>query len=186
MALITVTGTIKDPSGGFLSAGRISFALDDYFVAADGHIVPKHEAGVGLDPTTGEFSLDLESTMDGTPTTRKYAVMVIGKKESRLGDIQLQQTPLAQDLADILGYVLVPPPAVVEVPVDAEIPNELPDDARVVFTLDYVPILNSEMVHLNEFYQIRGVHYTILGATMTFAIPPATGDNIRVSYRKAV
>jgi hypothetical protein len=56
------------------------------------------------------------------------------------------------------------------------------DGATTVFTLTFDPVLNSEMIFQNELYQDSGIHYTISGKILTFAVPPVAGARLRAWY----
>ena len=70
--------------------------------------------------------------------------------------------------------------------VTRETPSGTVNGSTTAFTLANTPLSGTESVFLNGVLQDSGAgnDYTISGATITFASAPATGDKIRVNYRK--
>lgn len=70
--------------------------------------------------------------------------------------------------------------------VDKEIPTGSINGSNVTFTLANTPVSGSEHVYLNGMLQESGAgnDYTISTTTITMASAPATGEKLRVSYRK--
>jgi hypothetical protein len=70
--------------------------------------------------------------------------------------------------------------------VDKETPSGTVNGSNTTFTLANTPTAGSEHVYLNGLLQESGSgnDYTISGSTITYLTAPATGDKIRVSYRK--
>jgi hypothetical protein len=70
--------------------------------------------------------------------------------------------------------------------VTRETPTGLVNGANTTFTLAATPTAGTEEVFLNGILQEPGAgnDYTISGATITYLTAPATGDRIRVNYRK--
>ncbi len=67
-----------------------------------------------------------------------------------------------------------------------ETPTGTPNDSIVAFTLAAAPQANTLVVFKNENAQEGGgVDYSLSGTTITFVLPPATGDRIRTHYIKA-
>ncbi len=67
-----------------------------------------------------------------------------------------------------------------------ETPTGTPNDSLTAFTLADAPEANTLVVFKNEnAMEGGGVDYTLSGVTVTFVLPPATGDRIRVHYIKA-
>ena len=67
-----------------------------------------------------------------------------------------------------------------------ETPTGTPNDVLTAFTLANTPQAGTLVVFKNENAQEGGgVDYTLSGVTITFVLPPATGDRIRVHYIKA-
>lgn len=67
-----------------------------------------------------------------------------------------------------------------------EIPSEIIDGINTIFTLNVIPLLDSEQVILNGLIQTPGIgkDYTISGNTITFSIAPKTGYEVKISYYK--
>ncbi|MFQ5753076.1 MAG: hypothetical protein ACE5HI_13880 [bacterium] len=187
MALITIIGNIHDPNGSLPSpAGTITFGLDDWYIAADNHIViPKSETAP-IDIAAGAFSIILESTKDGTPSTRSYAVSVSATIEGTLitkslGNVQLENTPSTQNLFDLLNTATTASTAINFV--DREVPSGSINDINKTFNLVRNIIVGSEYVYLNDQLLFPTIQYTISGKTITMTIPPLSGDRLYVSYR---
>ncbi len=70
--------------------------------------------------------------------------------------------------------------------VDKEIPSGSINGSNTVFTLANTPIAGSEHVHVNGILVESGAgnDYTISGASITMLYALATGEKLRVSYRK--
>jgi hypothetical protein len=70
--------------------------------------------------------------------------------------------------------------------VDKETPSGAINGSNTTFTLANTPVAGSEHVYLNGILQDVGAgnDYTISGATITMLTAPATGEKLRVSYRK--
>ncbi len=70
--------------------------------------------------------------------------------------------------------------------VNRETPTGAINGTNQAFSLASTPVTGSEMVFLNGLLQEPGSgnDYQISGATITFEFAPATGDRIRVTYRK--
>lgn len=67
-----------------------------------------------------------------------------------------------------------------------ETPTGTPNDVITAFTLANTPEASTLVVFKNEnAMEGGGVDYTLSGVTVTFVLPPATGDRIRVHYIKA-
>lgn len=65
-----------------------------------------------------------------------------------------------------------------------EIPGGWIDGINKIFTLDYIPIENSEKLYLNGLSQIRGISddYTLVGNTITFNTAPQEDDVLIATY----
>lgn len=58
-----------------------------------------------------------------------------------------------------------------------------PNDSLTAFTVANTPTAGTLIVFKNEAAQEGGgVDYTLSGVTVTFVIPPATGDRLRAIY----
>jgi len=68
--------------------------------------------------------------------------------------------------------------------VDKETPTGLVNGSNTTYTLANTPVAGSEHVHVNGLLVDAGDDYTIAGAVITMSVAPATGEKIRVSYRK--
>jgi hypothetical protein len=70
--------------------------------------------------------------------------------------------------------------------VDKEVPSGSINGSNTTFTLANTPVAGTEHVYLNGILQESGSgnDYTISGATITMLTAPASGEKIRVSYRK--
>jgi hypothetical protein len=70
--------------------------------------------------------------------------------------------------------------------VDKEVPSGSINGSNTAFVLANTPVSGSEHVYLNGVLQESGSgnDYTISGATITMATAPASGEKLRVSYRK--
>lgn len=70
--------------------------------------------------------------------------------------------------------------------VDKEIPSGSINGSNTAFTLANTPIAGSEHLFLNGILQESGAgnDYTISGANITMLTAPATGEKLRISYRK--
>lgn len=188
MALITITDVIHDPNGTFPTAGsKIEITLSDWFQAADGHIVAPKVETASISSVDGTLSIQLESTTDGTPSTRSYGVQLNAVIETitvniNLGSFRLDPSPGSQDLSTLLvaGITAVSTSVVFK---DKESPSGTINGTNTVFTLASTPVPGSEHVYLNGNLQRLTTDYTISGKTITFVNPPLVGDTIRVSYR---
>jgi len=185
MPLVTVTGIFKDQNGSFPDAGSfLAFALNSHFKAAAGHIVMPKIEQAAIDNTDGTWSVDLESTRDGIPSTRFYDVMFRGAFEGvdvnyRLGRIQLRETPTDQAFEDLIVDALIAEVA------GQHVYGESPDAVSATeYQLEFAPLPDSEMVHVNEVYLVPGVGYTIESGLITLASPTISGDRVRVDYQK--
>lgn len=65
--------------------------------------------------------------------------------------------------------------------VDKITPTGLVNSSNTVYTLPSIPLVGSDYVWLNGQLQTSG--YSLVGTTLTFVVPPTTGDELRVSYR---
>lgn len=70
--------------------------------------------------------------------------------------------------------------------VEKEVPSGSINGSNVTFTLANTPVAGTEHVYVNGVLMESGAgnDYTITGATITLATAPASGEKIRVSYRK--
>ena len=68
--------------------------------------------------------------------------------------------------------------------IEYETPTGLINSSNTLFTLDTIPILNSERILLNGVRQILTTDYSIASDEITFVSAPITGDTIYVSYDK--
>lgn len=107
MALVTVTGTIKDVNGGFPSVGQIKFSLSQDMLSAAGVIVSQAPDLEPVNIVDGTFSVLLESTTNATPSGRYYEATFIGVmedvyREELIGRFVVTPTPSTQVLADII------------------------------------------------------------------------------------
>ena len=67
-----------------------------------------------------------------------------------------------------------------------ETPTGTPNDVLLTFTLANTPLAGTLVLFRNEnAMEGGGVDYTLSGTTITFVLPPATGDRLRVIYLKA-
>lgn len=67
-----------------------------------------------------------------------------------------------------------------------ETPTGTPNNVITAFTLADTPETDTLVVFKNEnAMEGGGVDYTLSGVTVTFVLPPSTGDRIRVHYIKA-
>ena len=107
MALITVQDVLHDQNGTFPTSGTVTFTLNEWYVAADGHIiVPKTETA-SINSGDGTFSRTLESTTDGSPSNKSYSVAVSAVIEGvtvsfTLGSFILGPSPSTQELSALL------------------------------------------------------------------------------------
>lgn len=64
-----------------------------------------------------------------------------------------------------------------------ETPTGTPNDVLTAFTLANTPFAGTLVLFKNEnAMEGGGVDYTLSGVTVTFVLPPATGDRIRAVY----
>lgn len=94
-----------------------------------------------------------------------------------------EETALHRVTADYLFFYRETLPsgaAATEMHRDDETPAGAINDSNTVFTLAYTPVPGSEMVFVNGLLQ---TDYTINGAVITFTLPLAVGDTLRVWYR---
>lgn len=70
-----------------------------------------------------------------------------------------------------------------QISIDKEIPTGDVNGTNNIFTLNFLPIQNSEHVYLNGLLQDVDEDYTITGSTINFITSPITGMKIRCSYR---
>lgn len=190
MALITITGTIVDskitlPDEG----GVIEFWLNDYFIRSDGKAIAPKMQSAELDKTDGSFTVDLESTRDGLPSNRYYTVILRASFGSvpvhrELGRIQAASTPEDQDFDALLADTLTLEGTGRHV--ERETPSGTINGVNRIFTLTYMPLLDSEMVFIGSVYQVPTVSYTINGGIITFAdgSQPIEGDTLSIWYRR--
>lgn len=106
MAVITITGTIKDPNGTLPTSGTITFLLDQQMVAAAGHIIAVKPETATIDGS-GNFSITLESTTTSTPSNRSYRATLNAIIEGQtvvqeIGTFALAGTPSTQLLSDLI------------------------------------------------------------------------------------
>lgn len=64
-----------------------------------------------------------------------------------------------------------------------EIPAGVVDGSNDTFTLPSAPITGSLMLFQNGILLTLNVQYSLSGTTITFSIPPLTGDNLMAFYR---
>jgi uncharacterized phiE125 gp8 family phage protein len=96
------------------------------------------------------------------------------------GDIVFVVPPITGDAIRV-WYTTDPTPD--QLYDDMETPSGTPNGVLTAFTLTSAIAAGSHpLVFLNEFFQIEGIHYTWSGNTITFSLPPLTGDAIRVWY----
>lgn len=70
--------------------------------------------------------------------------------------------------------------------VDDEVPAGAIDGANVTYLLANTPTPAASLeLYLNGLLQRRGTDYTLVTATITFVVAPATGDNLFAFYRTA-
>lgn len=186
MALITVNGIFHDPNGTFPSSGEVRFTLSDWYIAADGHVVLNKQEAAPISSGDGSFTLQLESTADGSPTTRTYSVVVDvmlqgEEKIFNLGTFSLPAAPATQLLRDLLSVAV--PGTDIGTHVDGETLSGTPNDSLVTFTFAFTPIA-TPLLFVDGDFQIRGIHYTLSGRTVTFVLPPPSGASIVGWYRK--
>jgi hypothetical protein len=197
MSAITINGTIVDSSGTFPDAGgTIEFLLDKHYKRSDGKIaVPKVESA-SLSAVDGTFSIVLESTRDGVPSTRYYRVMVKAKFGGvpvnwELGKIQIRNTPSPQTLQDLIVDALLAETvgrdqhdwsdaATSDV---GHITGTI-DGSNRVFVLSKMPLTGLEAIFVNEVYAVPGVAYAIAGDTITFTLgsQPLAGEKLNAFY----
>jgi hypothetical protein len=86
----------------------------------------------------------------------------------------------AVQLLVVTGSAGVAPTLVVR-----EIPTALIDGSNTAFTLANTPVSDTEQVFLNGLLQdARGLDYSISGASVTFFMPPLSGDRVLVTYQR--
>lgn len=107
MALITVTGTIRDFNGGVTASGIVQFVLSRNMRSAGGDFISRAIASSIIDDDDGTFTIILESTTDATPADRTYKVVFIGDVQDKygvrtLGYFFLTPTPSTQNLGAII------------------------------------------------------------------------------------
>jgi len=66
-----------------------------------------------------------------------------------------------------------------------EIPSGIINDVNTVFTLANIPQTNTEIIVLNGLVMKDVNDYTIFNDTITFVVPPSSGDSLFVNYIKA-
>jgi hypothetical protein len=66
-----------------------------------------------------------------------------------------------------------------------EVPTGPVDGSNSTFTLTNPPVADTEQVFLNGLLQdARGIDYSISGASVTFLMPPLSGDRVLVTYQR--
>ena len=190
MADITISDTLLDPNGTFPTTGTLTFTLSEYFVDSAGKIRIPNPETASISAVDGTFSIVLSSTRDGTPTSRSYSVqlscVISGTTITiNLGSFTLEATPTTQQLSDLLIAGMATAESL-NAHVDHETPTGSVNSVNTVFTLAYTPIAGTVLVFLNGVLQEpSGTDYSISGTTITFIIPPLTGQRVRCFYRKA-
>jgi len=172
MAQITITGTIILPDATFPADGSlIAFELNGYFRNSDDELVNPTLLTVAIDDSDGTFTIDLESSLDGIPSTRFYEVSVLttlngDTTKTVLGKIQIPSTPSDQDIKDLLETGITSD--VTGRQIFRETPGGTKDGTNLFFTLARTPQPNTEMLFIGSNLLIPGVSYTISGRTITF------------------
>ena len=197
MSAITVTGIIVDPNGTVPDAGgKIEFLLNAHYTRSDGKIATPAVESTAVSSMDGSFSIVLESTRDGLPSTRYYTVTLrvtfgVVSVNDVLGKIQLKSTPPSQSLSDLLQDALL-----------AETTGQRQHDwseaatsfighiAGVIdgmnrtFLLSKMPIIGLEEIYMNGILQPLGIAYTLAGDTISFVegAQPLIGDRLDAFY----
>lgn len=191
MALITIADTLHNSQGDYATSGTLSFTLSGWYVAADGHIiVPKAET-VNVNTNATPFSIQLESTEDGSPASRSYTCAFSGVIETvqvdiTLGTFTLPPSPTTRELSDLLLAGIAISPATTLVFVDLEIPSGTINGTNKTFTIGATPVSGSVMLYWNSLLQRPTVDYSMSGATITMINAPVSGDYLLATYRKTV
>lgn len=191
MALVAITGNILDTNGSLpdaSSGSTLQFLLNGPIRRSDGYLIVPNVETASLNETTGAFSIALQSTRDATPSTRYYTVMLRGifdgkKINTEIGRIQIPSTPASQVLSDLWVDALV---AETSGRHYRETPTGTVNGANTDFYLTYAPISGTEMVFLNEDWQVPTDAYSIdSSGKITFVLAPILTDRVRVIYQIA-
>ncbi|SRR5881394_291703 len=197
MAQITITGVIEDSQNEFPTSGTISFTLNDWFIDSNGDItIPKAESAT-ISPSTGAFSIVLESTSDAIPATRYYTaqvdVTIDGVAVSKqLGNFSLPASPASQTIQDLLITGIATPAAdTTGVHVEKESVAGTKNGVNTAFTIASTPLGNSVIV----FYRavgsghfvtlLEGSGFSRAGVNLTLDFAPVSGDDLIAYYRRA-
>lgn len=183
MALITVTGTIRDASNHVATSGSVIFALSNYFTNSSGIVITQREfvATVG---SNGTISVAIESTTDAAPANRHYNVRFVGvinthSAAQNLGTFQLANSPSSQDLGTLLSTSSTVPAAAFY----DETPTGTINGTNVAFALTATPKSGTLKLYLSGILLLEGTDYTLSGNTITMTIPPFVGQWLFASYR---
>ena len=111
MPIITVSGTVLDPSGSAFASATIEFLLSGTYTTIDGKVISPAVKSYSLAAITGSFTAYLESTTDGVPADLYYSAtvksVVGGSTYSyRLGYFKLPNTPNSANLYILLNNEL--------------------------------------------------------------------------------
>lgn len=191
MAAVTISDVMLDSSGTYPTApgGSLTFTLSGFFIDSAGKIrIPDVETCV-VSSADGTFSITLESTTDGTPATRTYAVALTTTIDSQsvtvnLGTIQVPPSPTTVQLSDLIIADLVAA-TTLGTQVWSETLSPATDGTTTVFTVAQTPATGYFKLELDGVGLEEGIHYTRSGRTITMLIPPLLGQRLRAFYLTA-
>lgn len=116
------------------------------------------------------------SELDSITYERRRSGMIVGVNDGE-SYYKLKSSPWLFDITDWVEIDLNK-----RIYIDKETPQGVIDGTNSVFTINHIPIINSEHVFLNGLLQDED-DYLISGNTITFIEPPYPRSKIKCSYR---
>lgn len=107
---------------------------------------------------------------------RRRSGMIVGVNDGEIY-YKLKPSPWIFDISDWVEIDLTK-----QINIDKEVPQGLVDGTNKIFTINNIPILNSEHLFLNGLLQDND-DYSISGNTITFVEAPYISSKIKCSYR---
>jgi hypothetical protein len=146
-----------------------------------GFISPKNinDTYAVIDPLYGIDGLRNVSSLDELNSItheRRRAGMIVGVNDGEVY-YKLKSTPWVFDITDWVEIDFTK-----QISVDKETPQGIIDGVNTNFTVNYLPITNSEHVFLNGLLQDND-DYFMSGNTISFLEPPYPNSKIKCSYR---
>jgi hypothetical protein len=146
-----------------------------------GFISPKNinDTYAVIDPLYGIDGLRNVSSLDDLNSItyeRRRAGMIVGVGDGEVY-YKLKSTPWVFDITDWIEIDFTK-----QIYIDKETPTGFINSINKTFTLNFLPITNSEHIYLNGLLQDYD-DYEISGSTISFFEPPFTNSKIKCSYR---